>query len=55
MTISNASEIPNKDWLANACQTIYNCLKENLEASKDVNVSIAGETKFCGFTSIEEI
>ena len=54
MTITNSPVIPNKDWISDACSTIHTALKDSFASSDDVNVAIASDTVFCGFTSIEE-
>ena len=53
--ITNASKIPNKDTIATLSASINQTLKDTFAASKDIAVTVAGETAFAGYTSIEEI
>ena len=55
LTIENAAKIPDKSAIADIALTLNKTLRESLENSNDVNVEIAGNTEFTGFTNIEEV
>lgn len=55
LTIENTAKIPSKSAIAEIAQTLNKTLRETLENSEDINVEIAGDTTFTGFTNIEEV